>query len=179
MPSPHRLVSNLICGHEILTDCHQQQVKTTLNKAKAVIVFMYLTRIIRGSLQFLCGCETSLSPSGDVVDALAAHVGRCSELFYLLPVGDGPKEWFLSVLRVRQLFYSMLLFREVFHVQCLSEKLTALITSWKTVFFIPSNVFSTTMSQVEAVNKYHNKTDQRIIYWISDCSYMCIQIIKQ
>lgn len=51
---------------------------------------------------FSSGCEISRSPPGDVVEALPAHSGRCWQYFDWLPVGEGPRERFLSVLRDRQ-----------------------------------------------------------------------------
>lgn len=53
---------------------------------------------------FSSGCEISLSPPGDVIDALPDHSGRCWQYFDWLPVGGGPSERFLSVLRDRQLY---------------------------------------------------------------------------
>lgn len=53
---------------------------------------------------FSSGCEICLSPPGDVVDALPAHSGKCWQCFDWLPVGEGPRERILSVLRDRQLY---------------------------------------------------------------------------
>lgn len=87
-------------------------------------------------------------PSRDVVDALPAHSGRCRQCFDWLPVGEGPGERFLSVLRDRQLYLQCVAIQglkslQMPHALRSFEKPKALISAWRTAaasFSMSNNV---------------------------------------
>lgn len=71
-------------------------------KEESAKELVYIANRCNGLIFVLSSCcEICLSPPRDVVDALPAHSGRGWQYFDWLPVGGGPRERFLSLLRDR------------------------------------------------------------------------------